>query len=66
MTRYGSIVLVLESVIDELDGLSFGVLRDASERGIAERPMQDRAITKARRAVEKAVHELRAAEDLPD
>jgi hypothetical protein len=48
----------LQSVVDDLDQIAFDQLREASaeHRG---RPADDKRLTQARRAVEKAIHLLR-------
>jgi hypothetical protein len=48
----------LQAVVDELDQVSFDQLREAAadKRG---RPADDKRLTQARRAVEKAIHLLR-------
>lgn len=48
----------LQAVVDELDQVSFDRLREAAadKRG---RPADDKRLTQARRAVEKAIHLLR-------
>jgi hypothetical protein len=52
----------LQSVVDDLDEISFDQLREAAaaKRG---RPDSDRRLTQARRAVEKAIHLLRGSEE---
>ena len=48
----------LEAVVADLDERSFDMLREASARG-GGRPAEDRRLTQARRAIEKAIHLLR-------
>jgi hypothetical protein len=48
----------LQVVVDDLDQITFDQLREASAEGRA-RPVDDRRLTQARRAVEKAIHLLR-------
>jgi hypothetical protein len=49
----------LEAIVADLDELAFDRLREASAQGATERPASDKELTKARRAVEKAIHVLR-------
>jgi hypothetical protein len=48
----------LEAIVGELDERSFDLLREASSRGES-RPTEDKTLTQARRAIEKAIHLLR-------
>ena len=52
----------LAAIVEELDEIAFDRLREASASGATSRPDSDREISKARRAVEKAVVLLRAAD----
>lgn len=56
--RYDDLADRLQAVVDDLDQVAFDQLREASAEGKA-RPGDDRRLTQARRAVEKAVHLLR-------
>jgi hypothetical protein len=49
----------LEAIVEELDEIAFDRLRVAAAEGQRARPDDDRELTKARRAVEKAVSVLR-------
>jgi hypothetical protein len=49
----------LEAIVEELDEIAFDRLRLAAADGQRDRPDDDRELTKARRAVEKAVAVLR-------
>ena len=49
----------LEAIVEELDEIAFDRLRVAAAEGQRARPEDDRELTKARRAVEKAVSVLR-------
>ena len=49
----------LETVVAELDELSFDVLQQAVADGATARPAVDRTLTQARRAAEKAAQLLR-------
>jgi hypothetical protein len=53
----------LEAIVEELDEIAFDRLRSAAGEGQVERPDADRELTKARRAVEKAVAVLRGIDD---
>jgi len=48
----------LDAIVAELDERSFDILREASAAGHA-RPREDKRLTQARRAIEKAIHLLR-------
>lgn len=61
MTRGEELAERLEAIRDELDELSFDVLQQAVADGATARPASDKALTQARRAVEKAAHLLRQA-----
>jgi len=54
---YDDLVERLRGVVDDLDQIAFDQLREASADG-KPRPVDDKRITQARRAVEKAVHLL--------
>ena len=56
--RYDDLVDRLQVVADDLDQITFDQLREASAEGQA-RPADDKRLTQARRAVEKAIHLLR-------
>ena len=49
----------LDVIAEELSDLAMDSLRDALERGDADRPVEERRLTQARRSVEKAAHLLR-------
>lgn len=59
MSDLGSLAERLEAIVEELDEIAFDRLRVASADGQRARPDDDRQLTKARRAVEKAVAVLR-------
>lgn len=63
MSDPGQLADRLEAVVEELDELAFDRLRAAVADGLAERPIDDKELVKARRAVEKAVHILRRLAD---
>jgi hypothetical protein len=54
-----ALVARLEAIVDELDEIAFDRLRVAAADGQRARPNDDRELTRARRAVEKAVTVLR-------
>jgi len=49
----------LDDIVAELDDRCFTLLREASSAGIG-RPVEDKRLAQARRAVEKAAHLLRS------
>ena len=55
----------LEAIVADLDERSFDLLREAAAAR-AGRPADDKRITQARRAIEKAIHVLRAASGSAD
>ncbi len=63
MSRYDELAERLETIGAELDELSFDVLQEAVAQGATQRPAADKALTQARRAVEKAAQVLRQAGD---
>ena len=56
----------LEAIGEELDEIAFDRLRMAAADGQRTRPDEDRELTKARRAVEKAVSVLRGIDAAAD
>ena len=54
---YDDLVDRLQMVVDDLDQITFDQLREASALG-QPRPPDDKRLTQARRAVEKAIHLL--------
>ena len=55
--KYADLVDRLQQVVDELDQVAFDQLREASAAGRG-RPADDKRLTQARRALEKALHLL--------
>jgi hypothetical protein len=55
----GNVADRLEAIVEELDEIAFDRLRIAAGEGQRRRPDEDRELTKARRAIEKAVAALR-------
>ena len=62
MARYADLASRLEEIGAELDELSLDLLHEAVAEGATKRPDADRALTQARRAVEKAAHLLGSLE----
>ena len=63
MSDIGSLADRLEAIVEELDEIAFDKLRLAAADGQRDRPAEDRELTKARRAVEKAVAVLRGLDE---
>jgi hypothetical protein len=63
MERLGAIVARLDGIVEELDDISFDLLREASSMGATTRPPADKKLTQARRAVEKASHLLQQLQE---
>lgn len=59
MNDFASLADRLESIVEDLDELAFDRLREAAANGATQRPLEDKQLTKARRAAEKAAHVLR-------
>ena len=55
----------LDIIAEELSDLALDSLRAALERGDSSRPAEEKRLTQARRAVEKAAHLLRSADGPP-
>ncbi len=66
MNEFGSLADRLEAIIEDLDELAFDRLREAAANGATQRPIEDKQLTKARRAVEKAAHVLRSLDQSPN
>ena len=62
MSGLAGIAERIEGIVEELDEIAFDRLRQAAGDGATVRPASDRELTKARRALEKAVAVLRAIE----
>lgn len=63
MNDLNSVADRLAAIVEELDEIAFDRLRLAAADGKRERPADDRELTKARRAVEKAVVVLRRLDE---
>ena len=57
--RLDELVARLDAVVEELDDLAFETLREATAEGTGVRPVLDKRLTQARRAVERASHLVR-------
>lgn len=60
MSEYSTLADRLRSVLEDLDELAFGELREAVADGATTRPESDKELAKARRAVDKAAAVLEA------
>lgn len=63
MSRLDELADQLDTIVEELDDLAFAALRAAVADGASERPIADKRITQARRAVQRAAHLVRALDD---
>lgn len=63
MGDYASLVERLESIADELDEMAFDRLREAVADGEVTRPVDDKKLMQARRAIEKAAAVLRQLDE---
>jgi hypothetical protein len=54
MSRYDELATQLRAIAGELDDVALDVLTEAVADGATARPAEDRTLTQARRAVEKA------------
>jgi hypothetical protein len=54
VSRFAELAAQLRGIADQLDDVSFEVLTEAVADGATARPIADRTLTQARRAVEKA------------
>ena len=58
MSRYAELAARLDEISAELDDLAFDLLQIAIADGATARPADDKTLTQARRAVEKAARLL--------
>jgi hypothetical protein len=58
--RFAALADRLDAIADELGDTALEELKGAVRRGDDKRPVAERTLTQARRAVEKAAHLLRA------
>jgi hypothetical protein len=63
MGEYADLVARLESVAADLDELAFDRLREAVAEGEVTRPVDDKKLMQARRAIEKAAGVLRQLDE---
>jgi hypothetical protein len=63
MSRYSDLAEQLEAVGAELDEVAFDLLQRAVADGASSRPAEDRTLTQARRAIEKAANLLRRLDE---
>lgn len=59
MDRIDEIVAELERLSGELNDVAMALLAEAIDAGASERPPLEKAVSQARRTVDKAVHQLR-------
>lgn len=64
--RIAGVQAKLESIADELTDISVEVLREAVDAGERSRPVIDKKLSQARRAVEKAARALEQATAIGD
>lgn len=60
---YDDLVRRLDGIAADLDDLAFDRLREASSEGGTERPLHDKQLMQARRAIEKAAAVLRQLDE---
>jgi predicted transcriptional regulator len=63
--RYDDLIDRLQVAVDDLDQITFDQLREASAEGKG-RPIDDKRLTQARRAIEKAIHLLSGASSVDE
>lgn len=63
MGDFAGLVERLESIADELDEMAFDRLREAVADGEVTRPVDDKKLMQARRAIEKAAAVLRQLDE---
>ena len=61
--RYRAVVERLESIAADLDDMAFDRLREAVADGELSRPVEDKRLMQARRAIEKAATVLRQLDE---
>jgi hypothetical protein len=66
MGDLGSLADRLDAVVADLDEIAFDRLREAVADGETERPVSDKELVRARRAVEKAAMIVRRLADEPE
>ena len=60
MWDYDSLIERIEAIAADIDDMAFDQLREASADGAIGRPVSDRRLMQARRALEKAAEALRS------
>ncbi len=60
--QVSSIVSELETIAERMNDISMSILSAAIEQGATARPSQEKSLSQARRAVEKAIHLLRSGQ----
>lgn len=63
MRDYASLIERLQSIADDLDEMAFDRLREAVADGEVARPVDDKKMMQARRAIEKAAAVLRQLDE---
>ena len=63
MADYGALADRLAAIGDDIDEIAFDSLREAVAAGQVERPVDDKKLMQARRAIEKAAAILRQLDD---
>lgn len=63
MGDYASLIERLQSIADDLDEMAFDRLREAVADGEVARPVDDKKMMQARRAIEKAAAVLRQLDE---
>ena len=63
MSEYGELVERLETIAADLDEMAFDRLREAVADGEVTRPVDDKKLMQARRAIEKAAGVLRQLDE---
>ncbi len=66
MGDYDELADRLDAIADELGDLAIAALREALDGGATKRPDDEKRLTQARRAVEKASHLLRRTSERLD
>lgn len=59
MNEIEMIISRLEEISERLNDVAMGIISDAIEQGQTARPPLEKRVSQARRAVDKAIHNLR-------
>lgn len=62
MSELAALAEQLSDIGERLDEMAFDELREAAAEGATTRPQNDKRLMQARRAIEKAAHLLRSAD----